>query len=114
MNKILLITAGLLLVPLPALSQTASESDDRGWMSDKQDRELEELLRSIGDEASGSGPRRGAAFVLRRGDASVAVRCDPRESMSKCVDLTTSLLEKARTAMPSGGGTPPGPTPPQP
>lgn len=112
MNKLLLVMAGLLLMPLPALSQTASDSGsrDRGAM---QDREIEDLLRSITDEASGGsgGPRRGAAFLLRSGDATIAVRCDPRESMKDCVDLTTSLLDKARSAMPSGGGAP-GTTPP--
>ena len=115
MNKILLMTAGLLLMPLPALSQTASESDsgDRGSFRDREDREFEDLLRSITDEFSGGGgPRRGAAFVLRSGDATVAVRCDPRESMSECVDLTTTLLERSRSAMAPGGGGAPGATPP--
>lgn len=107
MNKILFISAGLLLMPLPALSQTAPDSDPgrQGSVQDKQDREIEDLLRSITDEVSGGGgPRRGASFLLRSGDATVAVRCDPRESMSDCVDLTTRLLEKARLAMTPGGG----------
>ncbi|RVM21457.1 hypothetical protein CN130_34660 [Sinorhizobium meliloti] len=115
MNKFLLMTAGLLLMPLPALSQSApvSGSRDPGSM---QDREIEDLLRSITDEVSGGsgGPRRGAAFLLRSGDATVAVRCDPRESMKDCVDLTTSLLEKARSAMPTGGGAPGTAPPPRP
>ncbi|MBD9375687.1 hypothetical protein IB238_24085 [Rhizobium sp. ARZ01] len=112
MNKFLLISAGLLLMPLPALGQTAS--GDRGSFQDRQDREIEDLLRSITDEVSGGGgPRRGAAFLRRSGDATVAVRCDPRESMRDCVDLTTTLLEKARSAMPPGG-TPPGTAPPSP
>lgn len=120
MNKILLITAGLLLMPLPAWSQSASDSDpgDRGSYRDRQEREIEDLLRSITDEVSGStGPRRGASFLLRSGDATIAVRCDPRESMSSCVDLTTQLLERARSAMPpggGGGGGAPGPTPQRP
>lgn len=107
MNKFLLMTAGLLLMPLPALSQSAPDSGSRDPGS-IQDREIEDLLRSITDEVSGGsgGPRRGAAFLLRSGDATVAVRCDPRESMKDCVDLTTSLLEKARSAMPTGGGAP--------
>lgn len=113
MKKLFLISAGLLLISLPALGQTASgsASGDRGSM---QDREIEDLLRSITDEVSGGGgPRRGAVFLLRNGDASVAVRCDPRESMRDCVDLTTMLLEKARSAMPPGGSTP-GVAPPRP
>ena len=117
MNKILLMTAGLLLMPLPALSQTASDTDsgDRGSFRDRQEREIEDLLRSITDEVSGGGggPRRGASFLMRSGDATVAVRCDPRETMSTCVDLTTQLLERARSAMTPGGGAP-GATPPRP
>ncbi|MDR6756282.1 hypothetical protein J2Y48_001572 [Mycoplana sp. BE70] len=113
MNRILFIAAGLLLLSFPALGQTASGSGsgDRGAI---QDREIEDLLRSITDEVSGGGgPRRGAAFVLRSGDATVAVRCDPRETMKDCVDLTAALLEKARSAMPPGGGAA-GTAPPRP
>lgn len=95
MNKFLLMTAGLLLMPLPALSQSAPDTGSRDPGS-IHDREIEDLLRSITDEVSGGsgGPRRGAAFLLRSGDATVAVRCDPRESMKDCVDLTTSLLKR--------------------
>jgi hypothetical protein len=114
MNKILLMTAGLLLMPLPAWSQTASDSDRDSFM-DKRDRDVDDLLRSITDEM-GEGGRRGASFVLRNGNSTIAVRCDPRESMTTCVDLTTTLLERAsRSAMPSGtagpqtGAPPPGP-----
>jgi hypothetical protein len=116
MNKILLITAGLLLIPLPALSQTAPgfDPDRQGSRQDREEREIEDLLRSITDDVSGgSGPRRGASFLLRSGDATIAVRCDPRESMSDCVELTTTLLEKARSAITPGGGAP-GTTPPRP
>jgi hypothetical protein len=39
----------------------------------------------------------------------VAVRCDPQESMRACVDATTTLLDRSRSAMPPGGAptTPP-------
>jgi hypothetical protein len=39
----------------------------------------------------------------------VAVRCDPRETMRACVDATTTLLERARSALPPSGtpATPP-------
>lgn len=109
MKKVLLMTAGLLLMPLPAWSQGMSDSDDRRSMSDRRDHEINELLRALSEEGHGGhgghgGPGRGAGFLLRRGDATVAVRCDPRESMRTCVDLTSQLLEKARSALPSGGG----------
>lgn len=112
MNKVLLVTAGLLLMPLPALSQGASDQDERGASSGRRDRELSELLRGLGDEGLGGTPRRGASFLLRSGDATIAVRCDPRESMRTCVELTSALLERARSAM-SGGGAPATPPPRQ-
>jgi hypothetical protein len=39
---------------------------------------------------------------LRNGDATVAVRCDPQDSMKSCVDSTLTLLDHARTMQPSG------------
>lgn len=114
MSKVLLVTAGLLLVPLPALSQGASDSDDRGGAYGRRDRDLRELLRGLEGDMRGDAPRRGAGFLLRSGDATIAVRCDPRESMRTCVDLTTTLLERARASLPGGGGGPgggPGGTP---
>jgi hypothetical protein len=110
MKKILLMAAGLMLISLPALSQSAAETDDRDQSYGRRDRDLEELLRGIGDEASGSRLRRGAGFLLRSGDATLAVRCDPRENMRACVDATTTLLERARSALPGGA---PGATPPR-
>jgi hypothetical protein len=105
MTKALLLTAVLMLAPLPA----ASQSDDRD--RDPRRGDIEELLRDIGD--SGPGSRRGASFLLRSGDATVAVRCDPQDTMRACVDATVTLLDRARTLVPSGGaGTPPGGTPP--
>jgi hypothetical protein len=110
MNKALLLAVGLMMMPLPALSQGASDSDDRSSARGRRDRgDLEDILRGIGDELSGGGQRRGAGFLLRRGDATVAVRCDPRESMRTCVEATTTLLERARSALPPGGS--PGATP---
>ena len=107
MTKALLLTALLMLAPVPASSQG---SDDRDRESRRR-RDLEELLRDIGDGRPGS--RRGASFLLRSGDATVAVRCDPQDSMRACVDATLTLLDRARTMMPTGGtGTPPGGTPP--
>ena len=65
--------------------------------------DLEELLRDIGDDGPGRRLRRGAGFLLRSGDATMAVRCDPQENMRACVDATTTLLERARSALPPGG-----------
>jgi hypothetical protein len=117
MNKLLLMAAGLLLMPLPAFSQSSSGSDERDSSYGRRDRDLEELLRGIGDDMSGGGgARRGAGFLLRSGDATVAVRCDPRDTMRACVEATTTLLERARSALPpgGGGGAPPPGTPPRP
>jgi hypothetical protein len=50
--------------------------------------------RLLREHGGGGGP--GARFVLRRGDAFMAVRCDPRESMRSCIDATAALLEQAR------------------
>ena len=109
MKKALLMAAGLMLISLPALSQSSTDTEDRGRSYDRRGRDIEELLRGIGDEPSGSRLRRGAAFLLRNGDATVAVRCDPQENMRACVDATTTLLKQARTSLPPGGapGTPP-------
>jgi len=110
MKKAFLVAAGLTLIALPALSQSSTDSDDRGRSYDRRDRDdLQELLRGMGDEGAGSRLRRGAGFLLRNGDTTVAVRCDPQESMRACVDATTTLLDRARSAMPPGGApaTPP-------
>lgn len=104
MKKALVMAAGLMLIALPALSQSSADTDARDRSYDRRDRDdLEELLRGIGDDGSGSRLRRGAGFLLRSGDATVAVRCDPQETMRACVEATTTLLERARTALPPGG-----------
>ena len=94
MNKALLI-ACLLLTPVPAFSQSASDSD-RDFKRDR----LEQLLRELGEDTS-TGSRHGFGFLLRQGDSTIAVRCDPNDSMKACVEAATTLLEKARSNMPS-------------
>jgi hypothetical protein len=108
MNRAFVITAMLFLGTSPAFSQSASEGDKRDPVS-RRDRDLEDILRGIG-EYGHQGHRGGAGFFLRNGDATVAVHCDPQESMRACVDATLTLLEKARSMQPSGG-TPPAGTP---
>jgi hypothetical protein len=119
MNKAFVITAVLLLTPFPALSQTAPGGDGRDSSYSRKDRDkdrdLEDILRGMGDHGR-EGPRRGggAAFFLRSGDGTVAVRCDPQDSMKSCVDATLTLLDRARSMQPSGaapGGTPGGQPP---
>jgi hypothetical protein len=109
MTKAFLLTALLMLAPLPA----ASQSDDQDRASRRGD--LEELLREMGDGVS-AARRGGASFLLRSGDATVAVRCDPQDSMRTCVDATLTLLERARALAPTGGTStsPPGGTPSRP
>jgi hypothetical protein len=95
--KKVLVAACLILTPLPAFSQSSAESDgDHG----RRDR-LEQLLREFDDHGSSASSRRGFGFLLRSGDSTIAVRCDPNESMKACVEATTTLLERARSLMPN-------------
>jgi hypothetical protein len=111
MKKALVLAAALALLPLPALSQGMSHSEDRDSSDHRKDRDLEGVLRELGSGMRGGGAR-GASFFLRSGDATVAVRCDPGDSMRACVDATLTLLEKAKAALPQAGTTPsPGTTP---
>jgi len=117
MNKAVVATAVLLLSSPPAFSQNAPDRDGRDTSSSRLDRELDELLRGVGDygrvaKRLGGG---GAAFFLRKGDATIAVRCDPQDSMKTCVDNTLTLLEKARSMEPGApqGGPPGGQQPPR-
>ena len=107
MNRAFVITAVLLLSPFPAFGQNDPGGEGHDSSYSRKDRDLEDLLRGIGGR---EGLRRGgAAFFLRSGDAMVAVRCDPQDSMKSCVDSTLTLLDHARTMQPSGaapGGTP--------
>ena len=106
MRKAVLAAAGLMLITLPAFAQGSDEADDRGSSYSRQDRDLDDLLRGLdGGGMRRGGPSRGAGFLLRAGDATLAVRCDPRDSMRACVEAATTLLERARAAMPSGSGT---------
>ena len=110
MKKALLMAAGLMLISLPALSQSSTDTEDRGRSYDRRDRDdLEELLRGIGDDGSGSRLRRGAGFLLRSGDATVAVRCDPQETCGHASTRPPRCLRRARSTLPPGGapGTPP-------
>ena len=113
MNKAFVIIAVLLLSPFPAFSQDARGGDERDSSYSRKDRDLDDLLRGLGDHGR-EGRRGGASFVLRNGDSVVAVRCDPQDSMKSCVEATVTLLDKARSMQPSGaapGGTPGGQPP---
>ena len=113
MNKAFVTATVLLLTPIPAFSQSAPSGDGRDSSYSRRERDLEDILRGIGDHGR-EGRRRGASFFLRNGDATVAVRCDPQDSMKSCVDATVTLLDRARSMQPSGaspGGTPGGQPP---
>jgi len=110
MKKILLMAAALLLAPLPALSQGASRADDQdrdGWREDH----LWRLMQGLREDGDGS-TRRSAGFLLRRGDTTLAIRCDPRDSMRVCVDAALTLLDKARSLPAAGAAPSPGTPPP--
>jgi hypothetical protein len=111
MNRAFVITAVLMLSPFPAFGQNAPGGEGHDSSYSRRDRDLDDILRGIGDHGR-EGPRRGgAAFFLRNGDAMLAVRCDPHDSMKECVDTTLTLMERARSlqqsgAAPGGAGTP--------
>jgi hypothetical protein len=114
MNRAFAITTVLLLSPFPAFSQTAPGGEGRDSSYSRKDRDLEDILRGIGDHGREGRRGGGAAFFLRSGDGTVAVRCDPQDSMKSCVDATLTLLDRARSMQPSGaapGGTPGGQPP---
>ena len=114
MNRTFVVMAVLLLSPFPAFSQNAPGGEGHDSSYSRKDRDLEDILRGIGEHGR-EGPRRGgASFFLRSGDATLAVRCDPQDSMKSCVDATLTLLDRARSMQPSGaatGGTPGGQPP---
>jgi len=109
MNRTLLVVPALLLLSTPAFSQSGSSGEGRDSSYSGMSRDLDEVLRAIGESGRG-GMRRGggAAFFMRNGDNIVAVRCDPQDSMKSCVDSTLMLLEKAKSAQSSSTGTPSG------
>ena len=112
MNRAFVITAVLLLSPLPAFSQTGGEGRDSSYS--RKDRDLEDILRGMGDHGREGSRRGGASFFLRSGDGVVAVRCDPQDSMKSCVEATLTLMDRARSMQPSGaspGGSPGGQPP---
>lgn len=124
MKSILLVAAGLLVAAsLPAYSQSSTDSGDHDSSYSKGDRsrgdrDLDQLLRGLGDDGFARHLRRGNAFgfFMRNGDAMIAVKCDPNDSMKACVEATTTLLDKARAALPPTGspGASPGTSPSRP
>jgi len=114
MTKTFLLAVGLALLASPALSQSSSRPDDRDSYADRRDRDRGWARERDGwhDDERG-GPGRGARFMLRNGDAVVAVRCDGSEPMRACVDATLTLLDRVRsmppapTSGPSSGSTQP-------
>lgn len=105
MRRAILAATGLMLIAVPAFGQSSDDADDRGSSYSQRDRDLDDLLRGLdGGGMRRGGPARGAGFLLRAGDATLAVRCDPRDSMRACVEAATTLLERARAGMPSASG----------
>ena len=111
MRKVLVVAAGLAMVTSSAFSQSSDDTSERGSSYSRRDRDLDDLLRGIDGEMGRGAASRGASFLLRSGDATVAVRCDPRDTMRACVEATTILLDRARAALPPAGSGPSGPAP---
>ena len=94
--------AFLLVAPLvlaPVLFATATPSFAHEHNDDDED-VSNSNLRELGEDTS-TGSREGFGFLLRRGDSTIAVRCDPNDSMKAFVEATSTLLERARSNMPS-------------
>lgn len=115
MNRAFFITAVLLLISPPAFGQNVAGGDGRDASHARMDRDLEDLLRGLGEYGRAGLRGGGAGFFLRNGDAMIAVRCDPQDSVKSCVDATLTLLDKARSMQPSPapGGTPGGQSQPR-
>lgn len=99
--------------PASAQSESAAQAAQSEW--DKWDdgdhaREWAERMRRRGDRGRGERDGAGARFMLRSGDLTIRVRCDPKEPMRACVDATLSLMDRARS--PSAASSP-SPAPPQ-
>jgi hypothetical protein len=117
MRRAFLLTIGVLAAATPALGQGSPRSDDRDSYSERRDgggrgswREDRHWGRGMEDDNQSSGSKRGARFMVRSGDARVAVRCDQSESMRACVDATLTLFERVRSGgsatSPSTGSNP--------
>ncbi len=113
MNRAFVITAVLMLSPYPAFGQNAPGGEGHDSSYSRKDRDLEDLLRGIGDYGREGSRRGGAAFFLRHGNSIVAVRCDPQELHEIMCRFHSHLLERARSMQPSGAasGAAPGGTP---
>ena len=114
MYRAFVITAAILLSPLPAFSQHAPAGEGRDTSYSQRDRDTDEIMDALGERGREGLRRGGARFVLRHGDSMVAVRCDPQDSMKACVDATLTLLDHARSMAASGAapGGAPGAQPP--
>jgi hypothetical protein len=103
MRKAIILAAGLGLLATSAFGQGSwrdrDDDDRRGWREDRRDggRDRDEMRgRSMRDDDEG-GSSRPARFLLRSGEARIAVRCDDRESMRACVDAALTLFDRVRT-----------------
>lgn len=106
MRKTITLAAGLALLATSALGQGSwreRDDDRRGGRDDhrewSRDRDRDEPRRSMRDsDDDHSGPSRAARFVLRSGEARMAVRCDERESMRACVDAALTMFDRVRSS----------------
>ena len=102
MRKAIILAAGAALLATSALGQSSwreRDDDRRGWREERPDggRDRDQMrARSLREDDDEGGRSRGARYVLRSGDARLAVRCDDRESMRTCLEVTLTLFDKIR------------------
>jgi hypothetical protein len=120
MRKVLLLTAGLVLVATSAWSQSASrDREDHprggwhegrgGWDRDWNDRRGRSM-RDDDEDRSG----RGASFFLRSGDTQLRVVCGDRETTRSCVDAALMMFDRVQSQQGSTSRAPSPTTPPSP
>jgi hypothetical protein len=91
-RTLLLLSLAIIAGPVPAFADPPGE----GGYSRRDRDDMEDMMRGLGERRGERQPR-AAAFFIKNGDAMVAVRCDPQDSMKLCMDATMALLERARS-----------------
>lgn len=101
MRRALLTACVVALTASASLAQGMRGRDRDEWRD--RDRRVWQENDDDHHQYRGRGGR-GAGFFLRSGDSSLAVRCDPSESMRTCLDTTLTLVDRLQRLRADGGG----------